>query len=105
MNMRILQMKGLQILIQKIAINLFLLVLKSNQHKKRKYYSQYLSRGFTSICDEKAPDIDCIFCYALSANILLAPVTLQRPMETRHSDCKNKDKYLFESKHEALSKL
>ena len=54
---------------------------------KRKYYSQYLSCGLTSIGDEKAPDALCIFCHTILANSSLAPAKLQRHMETRH--CKS----------------
>ncbi|GFX88835.1 zinc finger BED domain-containing protein 5 [Trichonephila clavipes] len=46
--------------------------------KRRKYDTSYLSFGFTSIGDKEAPDVVCLLCNKLSANISLAPVKLLR---------------------------
>ena len=51
---------------------------KQPAKKKRKYDSQYLSYGFTSIGDEKAPEAVCIFCHTILASSSLAPAKLQR---------------------------
>ena len=64
----------------------------------------YLSYGFTSIGDAKAPDAVCIFCHTILANSSLAPAKLPRHMETRHSNYDKKDKSFFEMKLESINK-
>ena len=65
-------MNDLQLLIAKTII-LFIHVLKSNQHNKRQYYSQYLSYGSTNIGDDTDTDFACIFCHTLLASRSMAP--------------------------------
>ena len=69
---------------------------KQPAERKRKY----LPYGFTSIGDEKSPDAVSILCHTILANRWLAPDKLQRQMETRHSDNKNKDISVFGRKDE-----
>ena len=76
---------------------------KQPAKNKHKYDSQYLSYGFTSIGEEKAPYAVCIFSRTILTNSSLASAKMQRHMETWHSDDINKDKYFLKRKRQSFS--
>jgi hypothetical protein len=63
--------------------------------KIRKYYSEYVSYGFTSVGDPSAPNGECVICFKTFTNSSLAPAKLLRHLHTNHNEYKDKPIQFF----------
>ena len=64
----------------------------------RKYSSEYLSLGFTSVGPEDNPLPVCVLCSEVLANEALKPCKLRRHLETKHGQYSSKPRDFFENK-------
>ncbi|CAL9694137.1 unnamed protein product [Knipowitschia caucasica] len=75
-----------------------------NQHsnyksrKRRKYLSEYLALGFTTMGHEDNPRPVCVICSEVLANEALKPCKLRRHLETKHGQFLSKPREFFENK-------
>uniref|UniRef100_A0A3Q1EIW4 DUF4371 domain-containing protein n=1 Tax=Acanthochromis polyacanthus TaxID=80966 RepID=A0A3Q1EIW4_9TELE len=71
---------------------------KETPKKQRKFSSEYLSLGFTSVGPDDNPLPVCVICAEVLANEALKPCKLRRHLETKHGQFSSKPKEFFENK-------
>ena len=72
--------------------------LKTKKKVRRKYSTEYLSLGFTSLGPEDNPLPVCVLCSEVLANEALKPCKLRRHLETKHGQYSSKPRFFFENK-------
>ena len=72
--------------------------LKTKKKVRRKYSTEYLSLGFTSLGPEDNPLPVCVLCSEVLANEALKPCKLRRHLETKHGQYSSKPREFFENK-------
>ena len=66
--------------------------------KKRSYSDSFLKYGFVSIVDQGIEKPQCVLCMKILSPESMKPSKLKRHLETKHTDCKDKDLSFFERK-------
>ena len=72
--------------------------MKTKRRTRRKYSSEYLSLGFTSVGPDDNPLPVCVLCSEVLANEALKPCKLRRHLETKHGQYSSKPRFFFENK-------
>jgi hypothetical protein len=63
--------------------------------KVRKYSEEYLSYGFSFVTIDNVPRPECVVCGEVLSNGSMKPSLLNRHLQTKHSDFKNKNVTFF----------
>ena len=66
--------------------------------KKRSYSDSFLKYGFVSIVSDGIEKPQCVLCMKVLSPESMKPSKLKRHLETKHTDCKDKDLLFFERK-------
>ena len=66
--------------------------------KKRSYSDSFLKYGFISIVSDGIEKPQCVLCMKVLSPESMKPSKLKRHLETKHTDCKDKDLLFFERK-------
>ena len=66
--------------------------------KKRSYSDSFLKYGFVNIVDQGIEKLQCVLCMKVLSPESMKPSKLKRHLETKHTDCKDKDLSFFERK-------
>ena len=66
--------------------------------KKRSYSDSFLKYGFVSIVSDGIEKPQCVLCMKVFSPESMKPSKLKRHLETKHTDCKDKDLLFFERK-------
>ena len=70
--------------------------------KIRRYSDEYLSFGFTYICQNVAEQPQCVLCYDILSNECMKPAKLRRHLETKHKEHISKSVEYFKIKQREL---
>ena len=72
---------------------------------KRKYNSDYIKFGFTSIEINKEVRPQCVICATVLSNEALKPTKLERHLKTNHANFSDRPSEFFAGKLENLKKM
>ena len=66
--------------------------------KKRSCSDSFLKYGLVSIVDQGIEKLQCVLCMKVLSPESMKPLKPKRHLETKHTDCKDKDLSFFERK-------